>query len=303
MTVPMSVLVPIDITDARLTSSTVAEPGTGEVLWVAAATYAIDEVVIRPTTHRRYSCLAAGVNAGLPEVTPLRWYDLGPTNRQAMIDGETSTQTVAASPATIVLHPGPANSAYLAGLDGDSLTVLVKSSPGGPTIFNRTYSLEGSAPADYYEYFFDPFKPLRDILVSGFEPYSDAELSFTLTSSGGAVKCAVLAVGDLKPLGQTISGARAKPKSYGRVTTDVDGITRIKRGKKAKDISATALVDIEEANRVIEIITDLLDIPCVLVCTDAVNYAGLRNYGLLSGDLEYSSTSKIPLSINSIGIV
>lgn len=303
MTKSISVLIARDITDSVLVSNTSPEPGTSEVAWVASASYMVGDEVIRPTTHRRYQNLIAGVHAGLPESTPLRWYDVGPTNRWAMLDGETSTQTTAASPLTIVMRPGHFNSGYLDGLDADSIAVTVKDAPGGNVIYSYTGSLEGSAPADYYEYFFDPFSPLKDILLNNIEAYLLAEISITLTSTSGTVKCGVLRVGDLRALGKTLSGAKAKPKSYSRITTDAEGNNIIKRGKKAKDMTASALVAIEEANMVLETITDLLDVPCVWICSDSANYAGLRVYGLGSAEVSFDHVTHANLSLNVTGLI
>lgn len=303
MTVSMSVLVGVDITDSKLTSTTVPEPSSGEVAWNAASSYAVGAQVIRATTHRRYAALVAGSDAGLPENTPLRWFDMGPTNRWACLDGESSTQTVAASPATYVLHPGHHNAFYIGGADVDILDITVKSSPGGPTIYTKTVAMETSQPGDYYEHFFDPFKPLRDYLASSIEPYLDAEISITLSSGSGQVKFAVLRVGDLRELGRTLKGARAKPKSHSRITVDAEGNNKINRGKRAKDMSATALVSLDEANSVLETITDLLDVPSVWICTDLEKYAGLRTYGLGSAELSHDSSTHALLNLSVIGLI
>lgn len=68
------VLSPITITSAMLTACNVSEPdtSTGEVAWNALTTYAIGNEVVRTTTHRVYTAIASGVDAGLPESTPLR---------------------------------------------------------------------------------------------------------------------------------------------------------------------------------------------------------------------------------------
>lgn len=56
----MIVIPPIPITSSVLASSTVAEPSAGEVVWNAATSYAVGDVVIRTTTHRKYECQIAG---------------------------------------------------------------------------------------------------------------------------------------------------------------------------------------------------------------------------------------------------
>ncbi len=303
MTAMLSILVGIEITDAMLTSCTASEPGPGETAWSAATNYTVGTEVLRATTHRIYENLIAGTDAGLPENTPLRWFDKGPSNRWSALDGITSTQTVAASPYTTVLHPGHFNAAYYDGLEAEAITITVKDAPGGNVVFTYTGALEGSAPSDYYEYFYDPFRPLRKFLASSIEPYLDAEITVTFTSSTGTVKCGVQRVGDLRPLGQTLSGVEAKPKSYSRIVIDDDGDNTIKYGKRAKDLSCTALVSIEEATSVLDTLTDLLDIPCVVIASSSPDYSGTWAYGLVSATLTYSSTpdnQNLSLSVNGL---
>ena len=62
----MIVIPPILITSSVLASSTVAEPSAGEVVWNAATSYAVGDVVIRTTTHRKYECQIAGVDSTTP---------------------------------------------------------------------------------------------------------------------------------------------------------------------------------------------------------------------------------------------
>ena len=62
----MIVIPPIPITSSVLASSTVAEPSAGEVVWNAATSYAVGDVVIRTTTHRKYECQIAGVDSTTP---------------------------------------------------------------------------------------------------------------------------------------------------------------------------------------------------------------------------------------------
>lgn len=82
----MIVIPPIPITSSVLASSTVAEPSAGEVVWDATTSYAVGDVVIRTTTHRKYECQIAGVDSTIPENAPARWLDIGPTNKWAMFD-------------------------------------------------------------------------------------------------------------------------------------------------------------------------------------------------------------------------
>lgn len=261
--------------------------------WVIGTTYAIGDRCISTVTHRIYESVKES-NTGKDPTdvanqsgTTAYWLDIGPTNRWAMFDSEVSTQTEIASPLTVVLRPGAFNAVYLCGLDAEAIEMTVQDEPGGNVTFSYSGTLEGSAPADYWEYFFERFRPQVDFIASGIEEYNAAEITITLTRSSGLVKCGVLAVGDLRPLGKTQRGAKAKPKSYSYIKTDDFGNTSIKRRKKATDMSATVVVDLSEANTVLQTVRDMLDVPCVWIGTGLPEYGGLRVFGLGSGEMSY----------------
>lgn len=289
MTVSLSVLAPVPVDDTILISSTA--PENDYAPWASGTTYSSGAFCISTVTHRVYQSMIDG-NLGKDPTdiknqsgTPVYWMDYGPTNRWAMFDGEVNTQTVIASPLTIVLRPGNFTAFYLAGLDADEIDIVVTDAPGGNVVYSYSAALEGSQPGDYDEYFFDRFKPLTDFLASDIGQYTSAELAVTLSSPTGVVKCGVLAIGDLRALGRTQRGAKAKPKTYSYIKTDDFGKTSIKRRKSAKDLSASALIDKSEANTVTDLITDLLDVPAVWICSGLQEYAFLRVYGLGSGEV------------------
>jgi hypothetical protein len=305
----LSVLAPKQITPAMLASSTVAQPAaSGEALWLASTNYAVGAVVSRNTTNKIYVCLVAGVDATLPEnavsgvAAVPRWIEKDATNRWLMFDSRVSTQTVTTSPMTVVLRPSFFNAIAMFGIDATSVSVVVKDAPGGNVIYTYSGALEGSAPGDYYDYFFAEYKPQTDLVLSGIDQYHNAELTVTLTS-GGVIKCGLLAVGDLRPLGSTLYGAKAKPKTYSYIKVDEFGENKIVKRKSAKDMSLSAFVDIAEANNVLYTVTELLDVPCLWIGTNLPQYSGLRVFGLGSGELSYDHAKNCILSINVQGLI
>lgn len=307
MSASLSVLVPIPVVGAVLASSNVVE--SDHAPWAAGTTYAKDVRCISATTHRIYQSAVAG-NLGHDPTdianrtgTIVYWIDVGPTNRHAMFDGEVSTQTSVATSLTVALRPGALNSIFAAGIDAETYSVSLTDAPGGTEVFAASGQLESSAPADYYEYFFDRFMPQTDLLVTGIPPYIGGEVVVTFAKVVGTVKCGVLAVGDLRPLGSTQFGAKAKPKTYSYIKTDDLGNNSIKRRKSARDMSASAKIPIQEANSVLDTVTELLDVPAVWVGTDLPDYSGLRCYGLGSGELTYENAVEALLTINVQGII
>ena len=307
MAASLSVLQPIQITDAILFSTDV--PEADYTAWSGATTYAVGDRAISTTTHRIYESLrATNLNHDPTDilnrtgVTPW-WFDVGPTNRWAVFDQEISSQTTQADTMTFVLRPGFFNSAFIAGLDADNLEITVLDAPAGNQIYYNVISLENSNPPDYYEYFFSALRAQKDFLVSGLDQYNAAEITIRIYRASGDVKCGVIALGDLLPLGQTQYGAKATPKTYSYIKIDEFGNNVIQRRKASKDMSVTAFIALEEANTVLDIITDLLDVPCVWVGTDLPEYSGLRVFGLGSGEISYDHPEDCMLSLTIQGLI
>lgn len=307
MTASLSVLAPLPIDTAMLTSSTA--PETDYTAWSSGTTYAVGGLCISTATHRIYESLADGnLNhdpvdfANQIGVAPW-WLDVGPTNRWAMFDGEVSTQTVITTPLTVVLEPGNFNALYLAKIDANELAITVKDETGGTVVFDYSGLLEASAPDDYYGYFFDRLKPKTDYLAIDIEPYNSSEITVTLSKPSGTVKCGIMALGDLKKLGATQFGAKAKPKTYSYIKTDNFGTTTIVRRKAAVDLTASAFIDLQDANTVQAIITSLLDVPCVWIGSGLPEYGGLRCFGLGSGEISYDDPAQCLLSIDVKGLI
>ena len=129
-------LVPTSITDAMLVSCTVAEPASGETEWNAATAYAVGDVAVRTTVHKRYKRLIAGTTATPPESDtsdPPVWLDIGATNRWSQFDRKVGTVTsVPSGDLVTVLQPGSVEGIALLELTGTSVRVVMTDRPAGP---------------------------------------------------------------------------------------------------------------------------------------------------------------------------
>lgn len=307
MSALLSLMKPVALTTAMLTSSTA--PETDYAAWNSGTTYALGGRCISTTTHRIYESLIAGnLNKDPTNIdnrigaTPA-WLDVSATNRWKMFDDQVASQTNVASPLTVVIKPGFFNAVGLLGLDAETIAVTVKDAPAGNTVYSYSGSLEGSTPFDYYEYFFSPFQPLTDFIASGIDPYASMEVTITLTKATGNVGCGMLQVGDLMPLGMTQYGAKAKPKTYSYIKINDYGENEIVKRKKARDMSATAWLKLDEANNVLDTLGAMLDVPCIVICSDRPEYSGLRVFGLVSGEVSYDHPQDCQLSITVNGLI
>jgi hypothetical protein len=298
-----SVLVPITITSAMIQSITangVALPEDPTAPYAAGTTYAAGARAHSPVTHRVYESLQANNTAHDPadpvnqfnaSGTPTWWVDIGPTNRWAFVDTLISTPTSGASPLVITLRPGAHNGFALYGLDADTISVVDRAAPGGTVIYTTggDVPLEGSMPADYYEYFFDAFKPKTEFTATGIEPYGASEIVITLKKATGSPKIGMLAIGDVKPLGVPERGVRVSPRTYSYISEDAYGNTTIKRRASAKGITIPVRVELENADDVLQTVENLLDVPVAVIGSNAEFHNKIGTFGLISGDMDYST--------------
>ena len=221
----MKVLVPYTITDARLSSSSV--PEADYPVWSAATAYALGARVIRTATHRIYERAIAGTSATAPELDDVRWLDVGPTNRWAMLDDSVGSSTTAAGSLSVTLAmPGPVGDLVLLGVVGSSVSV----SSSGSTV--RTVAV--------------PAEPVpgmgATLVITGLAIGGAPSIGVTLTGSG-TVKIGTLAIGTFTTLGAPEKGMQIGIQDYSTKTFDsFGGVTISRRGLSRKIAAAfTAL--------------------------------------------------------------
>lgn len=294
-----SILIPVDIlnTPGVLQSVTAAGVALAEdtnPLWASGTTYTADIIVYKG--NRVYASTgktgntnkdpALPINQFNPDGTANFWVDIGPTNRTAMFDGRINSQTSAASPFVFTLTPGAFNGFAFFGIDADSYSITVKDSPGGNVIYNEpTTVLEGSMPGDYYEYFFDRFKPLTQFNRSGIEPYGNSEITVTLNKATGPAKLGMFTIGDSKPVGIPQRDATVNPNSFTYFKQDAYGNATIKKRPSATGMSISCVTETFNANTIKADIDSVSGTPCVVIGSEKPMYEWMTAFGLVKASL------------------
>jgi hypothetical protein len=220
-----------------------------------------------------------------------------------MFDSTNARQSIAPGTLTVVFRPGAFNAMYLAGLEGTSLSITVKEAPGGATIYTYTGSLEDSQPDDYWDYFFAPFVPQTDFLVTDLAPYAACEVTISVSNPGGVGRCAIASLGDLTVVGgPALSGVTVELESSARVSADDRGQTEVRLGKLACDLTAKAIVPSDIARSVVRALRSVQNTPCAWLLTDQKLREELRSFGLGAGRLTYFS-NRIDLDLDIQGTI
>ncbi len=275
----MKIIKPTIITDAMLASCTVAEPDVGEVLWNGGAAYAVGDVRIRTTTHRKYERKIAGTSAALPENDPANWLDIGPTNQRGMFDRKIGTLTTAAGAIVTVLRPGPVSGLGMLELTGRSVSVVMKDAPGGTVVYSRIVNLDGSLIGSIYEWFFADYEQLTDFVLTDLpQHFGNSELSIT-QSSTTTVSAGVLLVGKVFEIGDTEYGATVGIVDFSKKEVDQWGNYDVLERGYSKRGNMQVITAKADFNRIFRLFVSLRATPFISIGVDALGFEPMINYG------------------------
>ena len=296
----MRVIAPVTITDAMLVAHNVAEPDAGETAWNAATAYAVGDLAIRTGTHRVYRRKIAGTTATVPESDTTNWTELKGTNKWAVFDQITNSQTSRASPLDITIKPGIVNSLGLVGLVGDTATVTMTDGASGPTVYSIAVDLTLTVVADWYAYYYEPFRQRASVVLVDLPPYADGHIRVQITGTS-TVKCGGILVGTLYEFGSVEEGAEAGIVNYSRKVTDEQtGLVSVENRRYVKTLSARLMLDTAAVNVAHTVLQELLDVVCVWLGDNGKDIEALQVVGFYKDFkliVRYDNLSYYQLSI------
>jgi hypothetical protein len=293
----MKVIKPVALTSAMLISSTVAE--TEYAAYAAATNYAVGTRTIYLSAV--YESVQTPNTGHAPDVSPLYWAKVGPSNRWAMFDAEVNTQTVATTSMTVVLKPGLCNSLVLFNLVGAALVITVRDGLAGPVLYTKAVNLDGSVVVDWYQYFFEPIAQLTSVVLTDLPAYGNAHITITIT--GSTVMCGHVALGSVYGLGDTEYGVNFGITDYSRKETTATGTTTLVKRKFARKLSASLTVKKDQVTKVNQTLENLRATPCAWIATDAPGYEPLTIFGFYSNfsiTVQYATRSLCSLEIQGL---
>jgi hypothetical protein len=297
----LKVLAPTAITDALFVSSSVTE--ADYATWAIGTTYALAARVIY--NHVCYESMQATNLAHTPDTVGSTWWlALGPTNRWAMFDSQTSTSTVATGSITARIAPGICNGGAVIGVSG-AASVKMEMFNGATLVYTETKTLDNTFIGNWYQYFFEPYDVYTDLLFGPFPPYPSAQIALTITgTSGGAtVKCGGFLAGNTVEIGSVKYGATAGIIDYSVKSTDAFGTATLVKRAFAKRTTYEMVIDNTQLRRVHSTLAELRATPAVWVGSDDYKLSPLTVYGFykdFSINVAYPTSSTCSLEIEGM---
>lgn len=295
----MKVIAPVAFDAAtHLVSSTAVET---YATYNPATTYAKDDFVDYGT--HIYQSLVNTNTGNQPDISPTFWVLIGPDNTHSMFDDQISTPTVSATPLEVVLDTGLCNALALFGLVGNQVDITITDGAAGPTVYSETISLDGTFIFDWYQYFFEPYVQIEEIVLTDLPPYASARLTMELTGSGN-VQVGQFVWGTQYELGDPEYGASVGIIDYSRKETDEFGVTTFVQRAFSKRMTARLMLDTVQISRVQQVLSRIRATPAVWVgVPDDSTYNPLTVYGFFrdfSIEVAYPTKSYCSLEIEGL---
>lgn len=237
------------------------------------------------------------------------WLDLGPTNRWAMFDatistGTTLTTSVGTPALVVVVTPGICNGVALLDVSGIA-SATVKMVNAGVTVYTKTQTVDNTFVSDWYQYFFEPYDVLTDILFGPLPPYPTAQVTVTLTptSVGVTVSCGAVMFGNTVEIGEVEYGATAGITDYSRKETDEFGITSLVERAYSKRATYNMLVENSQLRRVFSTLASLRATPAVWIASEDYKFSPLTVFGppkTWGINVQYFTHSSVSLEIEGL---
>lgn len=219
-TAQVKAFVPIDITDAMLVSSNVAEPAGTEPAWVAGTYAEFAQVsVIDANSHLVFESLVSG-NTDNPSTLPrTKWILKSYTNRWRQFEWNRGLPSIGGSPMITTIRPGSrVNAVVLIGMKAAVAEVIVQDGIGGSEVLHITQDLLARHAMTPYEMAFSPF--IYETVFATFDvpPIADPVITVRLTHPDGVCQLDRFAVGMAVDIGEVEWNTVAEDENYSDIT-------------------------------------------------------------------------------------
>ena len=244
----MILISPYTITSSELTTNI---PETPPNEYHPSTPYGLGAEVSDLTNHLIYESLQAG-NTGNDLTDTDWWLELGATEPWKMFDEYVGTYSSYADEIDVAIdYPEIIDSLTIQEVDATRIQIIV-TDPLEGEVYNKTYELVDYSVPDYYEYFFAPYRIVRNITVLDLPPYREATVQVIISEPGGTVKCGNLIVGQQVDIGHTQYGPRVG--IIDKSKKDIDGFGRayLKQGNYSRRMVCDLWLYNEDFDRVFE---------------------------------------------------
>lgn len=221
----ISIVDPVTITDAMLTSTNV--PETDYSAWSSGTTYAVGARVILTSTHRIYESLQASNLNKNPVTETTWWVEVSPTNRWKVFDLSNQSQTVypGNSPPNITYEVTLGQSVGVIGilnLTGASSVSVTVDDPVYGIVYDQEYDIsQVPLQSTWWHWFFGTRSAASNqVIIQDIPAYPNASITVSITGNT-SLAAGVILFGQANQFSLGMKyGARLGIQDYSRKETN-----------------------------------------------------------------------------------
>lgn len=291
-----------DVNTAMMLSSVAEVAGTSDpAAWAAGTAYTLGQQASRIVAggiHKVYQRLIAGTTATAPESDAVNWVYVSPTNRWKAFDAANETQTANTDDIQMVIQPGVlCDSIAFDNLDADTIRVFVQG-----TTFDQTIQLKTRSVANWFQYFFEPFKFKKSAVFTGIPLVTTNVIHVIIRKAALTAKVGTCIPTLQRTIGYAEPGAQIGIIDYSTKSTDQFGSTTVVQRSFSKRMTMGVMCDNADVDAIEELLALYRATPVVWVgagnaFTSMVVYGYYKSFDI---DIVYPTQSRCNIEIEGL---
>lgn len=302
----ISIVDPVTITDAMLTSTNV--PETDYSAWASGTTYAAGDRVILTSTHRIYESLQASNLNKNPITETTWWVEVSPTNRWKVFDSSNNSQTVypGNSPPNITYEVTLGQSVGVIGilnLTGASHVSVIVDDPVYGIVYDQQYDISQVPlqPSWWHWFFGTRSAASNQVIIQDIPAYPNASITVSITGNT-SLAAGVILFGQANQFSLGMKyGARLGIQDYSRKETNDFGDTIFVERAFAKRASYEIFIDHAEVDQLQSYLSSIRAKPVLWIGTNHFEsttiFGFYKNFDIL---LSYTDHAECSLEIEGL---
>lgn len=240
-----------------------------------------------------------------PSDTPLKWEDLGYTNKYKCLDNSLSSQTVGDATIdggniTMSFIVSSINEIHLLNVYGSEVTIVINTTDTIPTeIYNETIELLTTSGADFYEWYFGEYvftDKFSDDIPVAFE----VQVDITITAISGDSRIGLIGLGKSVDLGATLYGASVGILDFSKKIVNTNGETFLEKGNFKATNKLTLDIYDNRTDEVADILTEYRATPVIFRTKGYKSLIVFGTYNKFNILITLPTVSKMNIDLESL---
>lgn len=202
-----------------------------------------------------------------PEETPIKWLDMGYTNKYKCLDQSLSSQTIKFGDLSMSFIQNKVNEIYFLNVSASEISVVVTTTDTLTEIYNETIVMYDKNGGTFFNWVFSDFiykKKLALEMPSAFE----VKIDITIKALDGFARVGLVGIGRTNYIGATLYGAGIGMLDFSKKAVNTNGETYLEVGNYKATNNLTVDVPSGLTDQVVQLLTDYRSIPVVFKTED-----------------------------------